>query len=159
MILRMISAYGKVIIELIKILMLILLLSVFLQIVGRYIPFIPRYLWTEEVARFSLIWIILLGSMIGVRENRHFFVDLLPRGMTNQTKKYIRLFFYLCMYFISFVFIIFGHRFFLMGYIQNSELTGMNLSIIYISVPISGFSWIVFLSENIYKEFFLKLQE
>lgn len=156
MIFRIIAAYEKVLINLLKILMFVLLLSVLLQILGRYVPFIPRYLWTEEVARFSLIWVISIGSMIGVRENRHFFVDLLPRHLSDRSLRNIRILFYIFMYFISFIFIIFGHRFFMMGYIQNSEMTGMNLGFIYISVPLSGFTWAVFLSENFYREFILK---
>ena len=40
---------------------------------------IPSYIWTEEMARFLFIWMIMLGAMIGVREGTHFEVDVWPR--------------------------------------------------------------------------------
>mgnify|MGYP000052600114 CR=1 FL=1 len=34
--------------------------------------------WTEEMARFFFIWMVMLGAMIGVREGTHFEVDVFP---------------------------------------------------------------------------------
>src|SRR3546814_10580464 len=42
----------------------LLIVPVVLQILARYVDFIPRYIWTEEVARFCFIWIIMIGAMI-----------------------------------------------------------------------------------------------
>ena len=53
-----------------------------MQILARYVDFIPRYIWTEEVARFCFIWIIMLGAMIAVRDDTHFDVDVLPQPRT-----------------------------------------------------------------------------
>lgn len=55
----------------------ILLLMVVYQILARWIEFIPRALWTEEMSRFLLIWVIFLGAAIGVRERSHFIVEVL----------------------------------------------------------------------------------
>ena len=43
----------------------ILIVPVTMQIVSRYTDFIPNYIWTEEMARFCLIWMIMLGATIG----------------------------------------------------------------------------------------------
>jgi len=151
---RILETYTRVLEKIIIILMGALLISVALQVMGRYVPFIPRYLWTEEVANFSLIWTIFLGSIIGVREGKHFFVDFLPKNLSPGLNKAVRVIYYIFMYGVVLIFVIFGYRFFLMGYIQESELTGLNLGAIYISVPLAGISWFIFLAENIYKEFF-----
>jgi len=45
-----------------------LIIPVTMQIFSRYIDFIPRYVWTEELARFCFIWIIMVGAMIAMRE-------------------------------------------------------------------------------------------
>lgn len=55
----------------------LLLLMVVYQIFARWIEFIPRALWTEEMSRFLLIWVIFLGAAIGVRERTHFIVEVL----------------------------------------------------------------------------------
>ena len=60
------------------VLMGVLIVPVTMQILARYIDIIPRYVWTEEMARFCFIWIILVGAMIAMREGEHFTVDLLP---------------------------------------------------------------------------------
>jgi len=56
----------------------VLIVPVMMQILSRYIGFIPRYIWTEELARFCFIWMIMIGAMIAVREDSHFDVDLWP---------------------------------------------------------------------------------
>jgi TRAP-type C4-dicarboxylate transport system permease small subunit len=151
---KMLVLYARIITVGITVMMLMLMISVALLILGRYVPFIPRMLWTEEVSRFSLIWVISLGSMLGVREGRHFFVDLLPKNLSPAVESFLRVLYYALMYVITAVFIIFGYRFFMMGYIQHSEMTGLNLGAIYVSVPLSGVTWALFLSENLYLEFF-----
>ena len=54
-------------------------IPVTLQIFSRYTALIPSYIWTEEMARFLFIWMIMIGAMIGVREGTHFEVDVWPR--------------------------------------------------------------------------------
>src|SRR5690606_5642058 len=56
----------------------ILVVPVTLQVVSRYTELVPAYIWTEELARFLFIWMVMLGAMIGVREGTHFEVDVWP---------------------------------------------------------------------------------
>ena len=49
-----------------------------LQIFSRFTELIPSYIWTEEMARFLFVWMIMIGAMVGVREGAHFDVDLWP---------------------------------------------------------------------------------
>ena len=55
-----------------------LMVPLLLQILSRYGDFLPRYIWTEEASRFLLIWMVMLGAMLGVRELTHFDVDVWP---------------------------------------------------------------------------------
>ncbi len=55
----------------------LLLSLVVYQVGARWIPFIPRALWTEEISRFLLVWVIFLGGAIGVRERSHFVLEIL----------------------------------------------------------------------------------
>lgn len=55
----------------------ILLCLVVYQVGSRWIPLIPRALWTEEISRFLLVWVIFLGGAIGVRERSHFVLEVL----------------------------------------------------------------------------------
>ena len=56
----------------------ILIVPVTLQIISRFTALIPRWIWTEEMARFLFIWMVMLGAMVGVRDGTHFDVDVWP---------------------------------------------------------------------------------
>lgn len=58
-------------------LMFLMIVPVLMQILSRYSGIFPRYIWTEEAARFCFVWIVMIGSMIAVRDDSHFKVDLL----------------------------------------------------------------------------------
>src|SRR3546814_15567180 len=75
---RLLDPVDRVLRVAITALIALLIVPVVLQILARYVDFIPRYIWTEEVARFCFIWIIMIGAMIAVRDDTHFDVDLLP---------------------------------------------------------------------------------
>ena len=60
--------YFRLLKVLLTLLMLLMIVPVLLQILSRYSGIIPRYIWTEEIARFCFVWIIMIGSMIAVRE-------------------------------------------------------------------------------------------
>ena len=70
--------YFRVLQAVMTALLAVMVVPVTLQIVSRYTGLIPRYIWTEEVARFCFIWIIMVGAMVAVREGTHFEVDVLP---------------------------------------------------------------------------------
>ena len=99
----------------------ILIVPVTLQIFSRFIDFIPRYIWTEEDARFCLIWIIMLGATIAVRDGTHFDVDVLPPAKTAKGLAVGRIIVHAAMFAVALIFVAFGWRFALFGYDQNSE--------------------------------------
>lgn len=157
MVFRILDIYAKIINRLIIISMYTLLFSMSLQIAGRYIPFIPRYLWPLEVTNFSLIWLVFLGSIIGVRGRKHFFVDIFGEDISLKLRKIIDVIYFFVLYSMAIIFIFFGYKYFVeWGLIQNSDITGVNMGFLYFSVPFSGISWLIFLTEDLYKSYFQK---
>src|SRR3954464_8108352 len=75
---RATGAYGKLLEILLAACVGIIIIPVTLQIISRYTPFIPSYIWTEEMARFLFVWTIMIGAMVGIRESQHFEVDVWP---------------------------------------------------------------------------------
>src|SRR5947207_14341108 len=75
---RATAAYAKLLEILLAACVGILVIPVTLQVISRYTPFIPSYIWTEEMARFLFVWTIMIGAMVGVREAQHFEVDVWP---------------------------------------------------------------------------------
>ncbi len=75
---RLTAGYAKLLEFLLAACVGILIFPVTLQIISRYTPLLPSYIWTEEMARFLFMWTIMIGAMVGVREAQHFEVDVWP---------------------------------------------------------------------------------
>ncbi len=134
--------------RIITLLLFLLVVPVSLQIVSRYTEWIPRYIWTEEAARFLFIWIITIGSAIAVREQSHFNVDVLPKPETPRGKALAVLIVDLAILAMAVIFVWFGWEFVKFGFIQTSELTGINMAFIYVSFLVAGLSWGAFVLER-----------
>lgn len=126
----------------------ILIVPVMLQIFSRYVGFIPRYIWTEELARFCFIWMIMIGAMIALREGTHFDVDLMP-SLSPKWNAILRIVTHLAMFIFAIVFLYFGYQFALFGADQLSELAELPMWLIFIAWPLAGAFWILFLAEKL----------
>jgi TRAP-type C4-dicarboxylate transport system permease small subunit len=66
----------------------------FVQVVLRYV-FSESLFWAEEAARFSMIWLVFVGSIIAAGIGAHtrigFFVDLLPAGLRRHVEATVTL--------------------------------------------------------------------
>ena len=142
------NGYFKVLQVLVTGLMGLMIVPVSLQIFSRYTGFIPRYIWTEEAARFCFIWIILLGATIAVREGTHFEVDVLPNPKSARSEAIMRLVVYAFMLIFTMVFVANGYAYAVFGFNQTSELTGINMVFIHGVYLLAGISWLLFLGER-----------
>ncbi len=136
----------------------VMLVPVTLQIVSRYTGWIPKYIWTEEVARFCFVWLIMLGSVIAVRDGSHFEVDLLPVPDDPRKAARGRLLVSGLMLVLALAFAWFGVEFTRFGAAQQSEMSGINMASIYVSFPVAGLSWCLFLLEKISEDLALLLE-
>lgn len=127
----------------------LMIVPVTLQILSRYTGLIPRYIWTEEAARFCFIWIVMLGAMIAVREGTHFEVDVLPMPASPRVEALMRLLVTLLMLVFALVFVWYGWAYAAFGWSQTSELTGINMVFIHAAYLIAGLSWVAFLGERV----------
>lgn len=149
---KIIDTYFQLLQLLLTIMLMVLVVPVFLQVVSRFVPFVPRYIWTEEIARFAFIWVIMLGATVAVRDNTHFKVDLLPE-FTPAVERGLKLFMLILLLLLSLVFLLGGWQFALFGSTQQSEISGLPMLSIYIAWPVAGFSWLLFLVEQLYDHF------
>jgi TRAP-type C4-dicarboxylate transport system permease small subunit len=133
MISRAIGALYRTLQVLVTALMALLIVPVVLQVLSRFTSLIPRYIWTEEVARFCFIWIIMLGSMIAVRDDTHFDLEVLPMPKTAHGRALARLIRHGMMLLVALTFVWFGYEFALFGFDQESELSGLNMLAIHIA--------------------------
>jgi TRAP-type C4-dicarboxylate transport system permease small subunit len=125
----------------------VLIVPVSIQVISRYTALIPAWIWTQELSRFLFIWMIMLGSMIAVREGTHFVVDVWPR-MGPRATAALQI---VCNVFVlafALVFVWWGIQFVRFGWSQTSELADLPMPFIFVAWPIAGITWTLFLAES-----------
>ena len=146
------AAYSWLLSWLLVISVAILIVPVSLQIFSRYTALIPSYIWTEEMARFLFIWMIMIGAMIGVRESSHFEVDIWPT-LSRRSEAAVRIAARLGTLALALVFVWAGTEFTRFAWYRTSELADLPLWLIHVAWPVAGVTWIVFAGEQIVDEF------
>jgi TRAP-type C4-dicarboxylate transport system permease small subunit len=151
------DAYVKLLSVLMLVAGVALIVAVTIQIGGRYVPFIPLWLWPQEIVNFGLVWMIFMGSVVALREKEHFMVDIITMMLKGRNippfNVALNSIYYLIAFAISVIFTFYGFVFFRdWGLIQNSDLTGLNLGYIYFAVPFAGISWFVLLADTLFRD-------
>ena len=121
----------------------ILAVPVAMQVVSRYTGLIPTFLWTEELATFLFVWIVMIGSVVAVWDGTHFDV----RITRDATRPFTRLLqngvVHLAIMIFGALFLVYGIEYTEFGGNQRSVMMRANLAITYISVPIAGGLWLL----------------
>jgi len=125
----------------------VLIVPVSLQIFSRFTQLIPAYLWTEELARFLFIWMVMLGAMIGIREHSHFEVDVWP-DLGPKPTALLRIVSHFFVLVFALVFVWWGIEFTRFGWDQLSEIAELPMWMIFIVWPVAGFTWVLFIGES-----------
>ncbi|MFW5834264.1 MAG: TRAP transporter small permease [Pseudomonadota bacterium] len=146
---RVLQLYYRFLQGLLTLLMLGLVVPVAMQVLSRYTGLVPRYIWTEEIARFCFVWIIMIGAMIAVRDRTHFDVDLLPHARSRTLEVLSRLFVHLMIGLAGLMFLVWGYDFAVLGSRQRSEIASLPMLWIYIAWPVAGATWLLFLVEQV----------
>ena len=126
----------------------ILILPVTVQMISRFTGLIPAWIWTEEMARFLFIWMVMLGAMIGVRDATHFECDVWPQ-LKPRPDALLRIVSNLFVLVFALVFVWYGIKFVQFGWSQQSELAELPMTWIFIAWPLTGATWLLFGGERI----------
>ena len=128
-----------------------ILLSVSWQVVSRYLLKDPSSV-TEELARFLLIWVGMLGAVYAYRTNSHLGLNLVLDKMPPSIKK-------ITLIVLQLLVIVFSSLVLVFGGIELVDLTlelnqisaalSLNMGIVYAILPISGVLLIVYSLVNL----------
>ena len=125
-------------------LMISLAIPVAMQVLSRYIDFIPTFLWTEELATFIFVWIVMIGSMVAVWDGTHFDVRVIPDAKTPLGSVLQNGFVLTLIFMFGLIFAWYGIEYAEFGSRQKSVMMRANKIITHISVPIAGVVWTMF---------------
>ena len=148
---RVFETLATIIWWLIGILMMFLTIVVSYQVFSRYLGFLPRILWTEEVARFTFLWMLFLGAALAVRQGRHFTIDFFGHKLEGMRRRLSQAFVVVVIIGVGAFMVMGGTEFFQMGMRRISTTSGIRLSWIYLALPASGALITVFGIEGLLK--------
>ena len=120
--------------------MAVLVVDVLWQVFTRFVLRDPSS-FTEELARYLLIWVGLLGASYAAGKRMHLALDLLPTKLTGRRKRYLGIVIEGCtLVFACFVLVIGGARLvWVTLYLgQTSAALQLPIGYVYVVVPLSG---------------------
>lgn len=124
----------------VALLMGLAVLNVLWQVFTRFVLGDPSA-FTDELARYLLIWVGLLGSSYATGQRLHLAIDLLPTLLTGRAKRILQLVIDACVLVFA-LGILVGGGAHLVGLTtalgQTSAALGLPLGIVYAVLPISG---------------------
>ncbi len=115
----------------------VLTIAVFAQVVARYV-FNQPPAWTEELARFCQVWIVLLTSSICLRKGSHLAVDYLGPTLPPAARSVVAVITGCLIALYSGVVVIWGIRLLMIGWTQTSPAMQLNMGVVYLVFPIAG---------------------
>ncbi|RPA67229.1 TRAP transporter small permease [Cyclobacteriaceae bacterium YHN15] len=121
-------------------LMGLMVLNVSWQVLSRYVVQNPSS-FTDELSRYMLIWLGMLGAAYVAGQNQHLAIDILPNKMSGKPKmKLLVLISSLVLLFALIAMVLGGSNLVYITYIldQKSATLQIPLAYIYTIIPISG---------------------
>lgn len=121
-------------------LMAVMLLSVSWQVISRYLLG-DASSFTDELARYLLIWVGTLGAAYAAGKRLHLAIDLLPKRLKGMSKYRLAIIInILIIFFVFTTFFIGGSRLVYITYTlgQTSAAMQLPLAYVYAIIPLSG---------------------
>lgn len=145
---------DKILANLLVIIMAVMVLNVLWQVASRFILGAPSS-FTDELARYLMIWVGILGAAYISGRNMHVAIDVIPTRLSEPVQK--RLMFIVRMLIILFcvlAMVIGGSRLVYITYVlgQNSPALQVPLAVVYAVIPISGILIIYYKISDILKK-------
>ncbi|CDF78698.1 TRAP-type transport system, small permease component, predicted N-acetylneuraminate transporter [Formosa agariphila KMM 3901] len=143
------SILGKALVTI----MAIMVVNVLWQVFTRFIMGTPSS-FTDELARYLMVWLGILGAAYVSGKNMHVAIDVLPQRFSAKTQKQLQLFVYgLIILFAFAAMVVGGFRLVYITYVldQHSPSLQIPLAAVYAVIPLSGLLIIYYKISDIIK--------
>lgn len=145
---RLKTRLDKVLGGLLVVLMVVAVLNVLWQVATRFVLGDPSS-FTEELARYLLIWISILGAGYAVGQRAHLALELLPEKLEGRALRMLEWVIWGCMAAFSLlVLVVGGARLVYLQWMlgQTSPTLGWPMGAVYVVIPLSGLVMLVYIA-------------
>lgn len=122
------------------IIMGLMVINVLWQVFTRYLSGSPSS-FTDELSRYLMIWVGILGAAYVSGKNQHVAIDYLPSKLKEKPRKRLEIFVHIIvLLFALFALVIGGTRLVYISFTlgQTTPALGMPLAVVYLVIPLSG---------------------
>lgn len=119
------------------ILLVIIIVASSWQVFTRYV-LNSSAIGTEELARFSFVWMSMLGGSVCVGKKAHPAVTFLGDSLKGVPKRLLGVTIYILIVLCSLIFVAYGVQMVMITGTQMSPSLGVQMSLIYLSIPVGG---------------------
>jgi TRAP-type C4-dicarboxylate transport system permease small subunit len=131
----------------------IMTLSVFLEVLARYVLHVSLS-WPEEVARFSFIWCSLVGACIAMERKKLHDIDIVFERLPVIVRPFVALVVNLLVLGILSVLLLFGAELTALVHLQVSPAMEIRMSYVYSAVPFASALMLISQAFNTVETFF-----
>lgn len=145
---------DKILANFLVVLMAVMVLNVLWQVASRFILGSPSS-FTDELARYLMIWVGILGAAYVSGRNMHVAIDVIPTRLSKPAQDRLMLIVrILIILFCILAMVIGGSRLVYITYVlgQNSPALQVPLAVVYSVIPISGLLIIYYKLSDILKK-------
>ena len=128
--------------------LLAMTLTVALQVVCRYLLG-AALTWSEEFARYGLVWITFLGGSVAVKKGAHMGVEALVTALSPKLRNIVQLFTLLSVMGFLVIATIKGGQLALFNMKQHSPAMGVPMGVVYSAIPTGCLIMLVHASEQL----------
>jgi TRAP-type C4-dicarboxylate transport system permease small subunit len=157
---RILDALEKILRVLASCFFVVMVSSISYQIVLRYV-FTKANAWSEELARYSFVWLVMLAGSVGTRRARHMNIDFLLNKLPRPLKIFVEMATRALALLFFAVLGCKGAELSQMTMLQNSTGLEIPMGYVYLAIPVGAASMILFTLEDIWNLLWniLKTQE
>jgi len=145
---------DRILANFLVIIMAVMVLNVLWQVASRFILGSPSS-FTDELARYLMIWVGILGAAYVSGRNMHVAIDVLPTRLSQPMQDRLMLIVrILIILFCLLAMVIGGSRLVYITYVlgQNSPALQVPLAVVYMVIPVSGLLIIYYKLSDILKK-------
>lgn len=131
---------DRIVAVVITVIMAVMVINVTWQVFSRYVIQSPSS-FTDELSRYLLVWLGMLGAAYVAGQNGHLAIDILPQKLIGEPKRRLMILIHvLIMAFVLPVMVLGGGNLVYITYVleQKSATLNLPLAYVYFIIPVSG---------------------
>jgi len=146
-------ALDKLLEDLIFALMLIMCVVVLWQVVARFVLHSPS-VWSEELARYCMVWIAMLGSALAMKNGMHMTLTIITDRIKHENLRIVIFVFdMICCLILGFVLMYYGYGFMISGLTKATASLKISMVWANAAMPFGG----LFLTLNIIEVIYMRI--